>query len=299
MKTIAANAFKKSDKAQKQIEFAVRCSCGYTRPVTSKKGVIGIGVLKHRCDVSRSFSFAESAASLFVPQFMVARTGERKLRRFAQAVPGTPTCSSYRPQLALGAVVFVNRTAWRPFMADTTTQGQTAPAIANSSALADLEPHERLRAELALTDLSIRITPYRSYFYGTLEQIRAEFDLPDDLRIPTNYARTSNWEVGKVCFGLRKFPPGYSKKIGRSLSGEQTYELTTERTDRPRISFADEQIKRKALELADLLRGRGSDWRRTHRAWCKARFGAPEFQAFLTPILQATEKQRSPRKNVK
>ena len=184
-------------------------------------------------------------------------------------------------------------------MADTTTQGQTAPAIANSSALADLEPHERLRAELALADLTIRITPYRSYFYGTLEQIRAEFDLPDDLRIPTKYARTSNWEVGKVCFGLRKFPPGYSKKIGRSLSGEQTYELTTERTDRPRISFADEQIKRKALELADLLRGRGSDWRRTHRAWCKARFGAPEFQAFLTPILQATEKQRSPRKNVK
>lgn len=182
-------------------------------------------------------------------------------------------------------------------MANTTTQGQSAPAIVNSSALADLEPHERLRAELALTDLSIRITQYRTYFCGTLEQIRAEFELPDDLRLPTHYGSTSNWEVGKVRFTLGKYAPGYSKKIGRSLSGEQTYELTTERTDRPRINFADEQIKRKALELADLLRDRGSDWEHTHRAWCRARFGAPEFQAFLTPILQATEKQRRPRKN--
>ena len=36
---------------------------------------------------------------------------------FAQAVPGTPTRSSCRPQLALGAAVFANRTVWRPCMA--------------------------------------------------------------------------------------------------------------------------------------------------------------------------------------
>ena len=89
----------------------------YTPPVTSKKGVIGIGLPLHRCDASRSFSSAESAASLSVPQFMVARMGERKLRRFTQVVPGTPTRSSYRPQLALGAVVVAKRTTWRPNMA--------------------------------------------------------------------------------------------------------------------------------------------------------------------------------------
>lgn len=89
---------------------------GTVRPLR-KKSAAGIGVLKHRCDESRSFCSAEHAASLSVPPFMVARTGERKLHRFAQAVPGTPTRSSYRPRLALGAVVVANRTAWRPFMA--------------------------------------------------------------------------------------------------------------------------------------------------------------------------------------
>ena len=106
---------------------APRQVCGYTSPVTSKKGVIGIGVPMHRCDESRSFSSAEYAASLSVPPVMAARMGERKLRRFAQAVPGTPTRSSCRPQLALGAAVFANRTAWRPIMAKTTCAPAQSP----------------------------------------------------------------------------------------------------------------------------------------------------------------------------
>lgn len=106
---------------------ASRQVCGYTSPVTSKKGVIGIGVPMHRCDESRSFSSAEYAASLSVPPVMAARMGERKLRRFAQAVPGTPTRSSCRPQLALGAAVFANRTAWRPIMAKTTCAPAQSP----------------------------------------------------------------------------------------------------------------------------------------------------------------------------
>lgn len=101
--------------------------CGYTSPVTSKKGVIGIGVPMHRCDESRSFSSAEYAASLSVPPVMAARMGERKLRRFAQAVPGTPTRSSCRPQLALGAAVFANRTAWRPIMSQSTRAPAQTP----------------------------------------------------------------------------------------------------------------------------------------------------------------------------
>lgn len=96
---------------------------GYTPAVSSKKGLIGIGVSCNRCDESRS-SPADHAALLSVPPFMVARMGGRKARRFAQAVHGTPTCSSHRPQLALehvyaethGKPIFVsyNGVDWDP-----------------------------------------------------------------------------------------------------------------------------------------------------------------------------------------
>lgn len=103
-------------------------SLGYTPAVSSKKGLIGIGVPCNRCDASRS-SPADHAASLSVPPFMVARTGGRKARRFAQAVPGTPTRSSHRPRLASGAVVFANRTAWRPYMAQSHASTGTSAQI--------------------------------------------------------------------------------------------------------------------------------------------------------------------------
>lgn len=45
---------------------------GYTAPVTSKKGVIGIGLPKHLCDESRSYP-AGSAALSFVPPVLAAR----------------------------------------------------------------------------------------------------------------------------------------------------------------------------------------------------------------------------------
>lgn len=90
---------------------------GYTTPVTPAKGVAGIGLLKHRCDASRSF-FAESAALLSVPPVLAARAGSLRARRFAQAVSGRPTRSSRRPRLVSGAVVVANHTAWRPIMAD-------------------------------------------------------------------------------------------------------------------------------------------------------------------------------------
>lgn len=102
----------------------------YTAPVTSKKGVIGIGVPLNRCDESRSFLRRNPAASLSMPPVLAARTGGRKAHRFAQAVPCTPTRSSCRPQLALGAAVVANRTAWRPLMAQSEFLGAPAPVLA-------------------------------------------------------------------------------------------------------------------------------------------------------------------------
>lgn len=93
----------------------------YTARVTSKKGVVEIGVSSNPYSESRRFSVAESAASLSVPPVLAARMGERKLRRFLQGVPGTPTRSSRRPRLALGAVVVAKRTSW------STTMGQLRP----------------------------------------------------------------------------------------------------------------------------------------------------------------------------
>lgn len=88
----------------------------YTPAVTSKKGVIGIGVPLQSHDESRGLS-AESAASLSVPPVLAARMGGREARRFPQGLPGTPTRSSCRPRLASRAAVVANRSPWRPFMA--------------------------------------------------------------------------------------------------------------------------------------------------------------------------------------
>ena len=89
----------------------------YTPAVTSKKGVIGIGVPLQSHDESRGLS-AESAASLSVPPVLAARMGERKLRRFPQGLPGRPTRSSCRPRLVSGAVVSANHTCLEASMAD-------------------------------------------------------------------------------------------------------------------------------------------------------------------------------------
>lgn len=92
------------------------CFLGYTL-VASKE--VGIGVPKQPHDEDRGFFTATClAASLFVPPFLAARMGGREARRFPQGLPGTPTRSSCRPQLALGAAVVANRSPWRPMMAE-------------------------------------------------------------------------------------------------------------------------------------------------------------------------------------
>lgn len=122
--------------------FNVPAVVGYTTPVTPAMGVAGIGLLKHRCDASRSF-FAESAASLSVPPVLAARAGSLRARRFAQAVSGRPTRSSRRPRLVSGAVVVANHTAWRPLMA----QSLSLPArtAARVIALPNAAPHPVLQ----------------------------------------------------------------------------------------------------------------------------------------------------------
>lgn len=106
-------------------------------PVSSKRGLIGIGVPKHPYDESRRTP-AVAAASLSVPPVLVARMGGRKACRFPQGVPGTPTRSSHRLQLALGAVVFANRTPWRPHMAST-HPGTATPGATTSDFSTDDE----------------------------------------------------------------------------------------------------------------------------------------------------------------
>ena len=74
----------------------------YDFPVTSKKGVIGIGVLND----SGTKSQPRTGMRLFCScPFLAARWEGRKTRRFSSAVADTPILSSRRPQLALGALV--------------------------------------------------------------------------------------------------------------------------------------------------------------------------------------------------
>ncbi len=145
----------------------------YTDAVTSSKGVIGIGVPLQPHDESRGLS-AESAASLSVPPVLAARMGERKLRRFPQGLSGTPTRSSRRPQLALGASVFANHSTWRPVMAHI---APFTPASSGASPFRlDLPPDEMV----AIADLAQGLRadveePFRAL--SVLHQLLRNMDL--------------------------------------------------------------------------------------------------------------------------
>ena len=138
---------------------AQRQVCGYTATVTSKKGVIGIGVPMHRCDESRSFSSAEYAASLSVPPVMAARMGGRKARRFPQGLPGTPAHLSCRLRLASRAAVVANRSPWRPIMA-LSSSGAPAPAsyAATTAIRLNAEYLDTVLAALAHADAMVNMT---------------------------------------------------------------------------------------------------------------------------------------------
>ena len=86
-------------------------SASYTCPVTSKKGVIGIGL---PCNPLRRKPqpLPQSTCGLFVRASIFWRLGQgaARLAGSRKRVPGRPTCSSRRPRLVSGASVFANRT---------------------------------------------------------------------------------------------------------------------------------------------------------------------------------------------
>lgn len=83
---------------------------GYTAPVTSKKGVIGIGVPLTSCDESRSFP-AGPAAFSFVPPVLGGSDGR------ASALPVSARMSRYAnpfelpPPIGVGCVGFCKSTS--------------------------------------------------------------------------------------------------------------------------------------------------------------------------------------------
>jgi prophage antirepressor-like protein len=97
--------------------FAHRQNLGYHLPVTSKKGVIGIGVPLHQAAQSRNLR--RSCGFLVRAPSFGGSNGEPKGSpvKGLRLVPGTPTRSSCHPRLALRAAVVANRIDWRPIMA--------------------------------------------------------------------------------------------------------------------------------------------------------------------------------------
>ena len=91
-------------------------SASYTCAVTSKKGVIGIGVPTHPLR-RKPQSLPQSTCGLFVRASSFWRLGQgaARLAGSRKRVSGTPTCSSCRLQLALDAVVFANHTRLEAF----------------------------------------------------------------------------------------------------------------------------------------------------------------------------------------
>jgi len=88
----------------------------YTFPVTSKKGVIGIGLPSHPLR-RKPQSLPQSTCGLFVRASSFWRLGQgaARLAGSRKRVSGRPTCSSCRPRLVSGAVVFANHTRLEAF----------------------------------------------------------------------------------------------------------------------------------------------------------------------------------------
>ena len=78
-------------------------------PVTSKKGVIGIGVPKTAATQAAVTPAEYLRLVRSCPIFFGGSDREPQGSPVSASGPGTPTCSSCRPQLALGAVVVANR----------------------------------------------------------------------------------------------------------------------------------------------------------------------------------------------
>jgi hypothetical protein len=87
----------------------------YDLPVSSKKGLIGIGVPKIAAAKSRNT--AQSCGFFVRAPVLAARMGSRKARRLnsLRCGPGTPTRSSCLPRLASGVAVVLTAT-WRASM---------------------------------------------------------------------------------------------------------------------------------------------------------------------------------------
>lgn len=96
----------------------------YTFPVTSKKGVIGIGLPLHPCSASRRI-YAVSAALLSVPQVLVAWTEGRKAAVSRKGCTVDQLRSGCRPDWSrVGS--FSNCTSWSPVMAKTKAAARPA-----------------------------------------------------------------------------------------------------------------------------------------------------------------------------
>lgn len=204
---------------------------GYTLSISSKKGLIGIGVPCNRCDASRS-SPADHAASLFVPPVLVARMGGRKARRFAQAVPGTPTRSSCRPQLALGAAVVAKRTAWRPHMAQSIASHGTAT--------------------LATSELIIEIIPrWITRFIGTSAQLIAEGLIPEGFKWPSR-TQEVQWTTGKYRYAVCRCRPANVKGPKSGWAEGDYWMLDYDISNNP-VNCFDYLVYKKSLELRELI----------------------------------------------
>ena len=76
-----------------------------------KKSASGFGSPSKFCDESRSYR-TWSAAFLFAPPVLAARTGRREPCRFSSELPGLPTRSSCRHRLEAVAAVVAKPKFW-------------------------------------------------------------------------------------------------------------------------------------------------------------------------------------------
>jgi hypothetical protein len=219
---------------------------GYTLPVSSKKGLMGFGRLGHRCDVSRS-SFADSAASLFASPVMVTRWEARKGLPVRASGARSSNPSSHRPHLDVGAVVFANRTAWRPHMAHSLASPGTAT--------------------LAASELIIEIIPrWITRFRGTSAQLIAEGLIPEGFKWPSRN-RSEDWSVGNYTYSVQRCRvPGTKGPQSVWIDGD--FWVLDYGLAKVSYNYRDYVVHEKMAEIAEIIfRGTNAWGRQFHVAY--------------------------------
>lgn len=171
-------------------------------------------------------------------------------------------------------------------MAQPASLGASAPV----SPVSFDNPRERLRAELADSDITLTMGDGWSRLYGTLAQLRANAPVPADLVLPEG-RKDAAWKVGQMAHTLYRTNLVVAHKLGRGHQANDCWTLDVRPSHfRPRDPKSD-LIAWHLDEIARIHRWGSPEWQREHDLLLAARRD-PRFQRSLGALIAPTQPRR-------